>query len=215
MADPAGGLLLLVLVDDGWLSPTMAAVAVDPLGMGGAGVGGVDGCCRLAAGKVEGMATAAGGTVYGAVRCFRASRRSFFCCMINRRLSSLDLVLEFSSSAAHRWHWVAGPVGVSNGWPHLHWILTAVAEEDGAVDDAAAAVTLWQVAAAALLVMVPGLPGNFLVWIGVGIHRDTSLGLGAATGVVNVAAELVLLPAVAAPCGATVLLPLPLVDGSK
>lgn len=187
-------------------------MAAEPLGMG-ARVGG-DGCCRLAAGGGGrlGVVGAASGTVYGALRCFRASRRSFFCCMISRRLSSLDLVLEFSSSDAQRWHWVAGPVGTSNGWPHLHWILTAGGAAEGWV--AEAAVTLWL---AALLVMVPGLPGNFLVWIGVGIHRDTSLGLGAATGVVNVAdvaAELVLLPAVAV-WGATVLLPLPFADGSK
>lgn len=78
------------------------------------------------------------GTGYGAHFCLRASRRSFFCCIINRRLSSLDLVLEFSSSDAHRAHWAAGPVGVSSGWPHLHWILTGeVGGGDDDDDDAA------------------------------------------------------------------------------
>lgn len=79
---------------------------------------------------VSGEATA---VLYGAHFCLRASRRSFFCCIIRRRLSSLDLVLEFSNSAAliaaaQRWQccccccWALvdeEAVGVS-GWPHLH-----------------------------------------------------------------------------------------------
>lgn len=72
--------------------------------------------------------------LYGAHFCLRASRRSFFCCIIRRRLSSLDLVLEFSSSAAlmaaaQRWQCCGAPMGVeaetavgvaASGRPHLH-----------------------------------------------------------------------------------------------
>lgn len=73
--------------------------------------------------------------LYGAHFCLRASRRSFFCCIIRRRLSSLDLVLEFSSSAAlmaaaQLWQCCGVPlmggkekeaVGVvASGRPHLH-----------------------------------------------------------------------------------------------
>lgn len=108
-----------------WWEATTAAAAVGPLTPMAAGDVAV-----AAAASGEAIADAA--VLYGAHFCLRASRRSFFCCIIRRRLSSLDLVLEFSSSAAlmaaaQRWQCCgvgAGAVDVVvaivSGRPHLH-----------------------------------------------------------------------------------------------
>lgn len=101
----------------------------------------------IAAGDVaaaSGEAIADAAVLYGAHFCLRASRRSFFCCIIRRRLSSLDLVLEFSSSAAlmaaaQRWQCCGVGVGAAaavvvaivSGRPHLHSTF-GVAAFDGA-----------------------------------------------------------------------------------
>lgn len=100
----------------------------------------------MAAGDVvaSGEAIVDAAVLYGAHFCLRASRRSFFCCIIRRRLSSLDLVLEFSSSAAlmaaaQRWQCcgvgavavVVAVVAIS-GRPHLHNSTFGVAAFGGA-----------------------------------------------------------------------------------
>lgn len=155
--------------------------------------------------------------LYGAHFCLRASRRSFFCCIIRRRLSSLDLVLEFSNSAAliaaaQRWQCCCGAlvdedaVGVS-GWPHLHstfGVAFAWCRQRAKVEAVAPLLLLPGVDGSAdlqplqllllepmlTMLLVDPLLGYFLVWIDAGTHRDTKRGLCAATGVVRVAGAI-------------------------